>query len=216
MDFEYTFWLMLQLCISPKTAYRHTSYHKQTKNHWARDDPAYVVICCLLVAAAASAYCVAFSSSVWHSLWTIMSAVFVDFLAIGVALATVGWFLANKCLRKKTLHSHAIEQHVEWMYAFDVHCNSYFPLFLLLYVLQYFLCPLLLWHSFFSAVLSNLLYMVALSYYHYLSFLGYSALPFLEHTEVFLWPVAAIILIVPFTTLTGFNPTRFTLNIYFG
>ena len=39
--------------------YRHTAYHKQTKNQWARDDPAYVIICCLLVAAAASAYCVA-------------------------------------------------------------------------------------------------------------------------------------------------------------
>lgn len=83
-------------------------------------------------------------------------------------------------------------------------------------VLQYLLCPLLLWRSILSSVLSNLLYLVALSYYHYLSFLGYSALPFLERTEVFLWPVAAMILIVPFTLLSGFNPTRFTLNIYFG
>ena len=38
--------------------YRHTSYHKQTKNQWARDDPAFVIICSLLVAAAATAYCV--------------------------------------------------------------------------------------------------------------------------------------------------------------
>ena len=71
---------MLQLCISPKTAcapdeqlshsaevlaeracvcrYRHTSYHKQTKNQWARDDPAYVIICCCLVALAGTSYCV--------------------------------------------------------------------------------------------------------------------------------------------------------------
>lgn len=40
--------------------------------------------------------------------------------------------IANKFLRKK-LHSHQVEQHVEWLYAFDVHCNSYFPLFLVLY-----------------------------------------------------------------------------------
>ena len=32
-----------------------------------------------------------FSSSAWHSLFTILSAVFVDFLAIGLAIATVGW-----------------------------------------------------------------------------------------------------------------------------
>jgi len=83
-------------------------------------------------------------------------------------------------------------------------------------VLQFVLSPVLLWKSFMSTLLANLLYMVALSYYHYLSFLGYSALPFLERTEVFLWPVAAIVLIVPFAVLAGFNPSRFTLNIYFG
>ena len=83
-------------------------------------------------------------------------------------------------------------------------------------VLQFVLSPVLLWRSFVSTILANLLYMVALSYYHYLSFLGYSALPFLEHTEVFLWPVAAIVIVVPFAVLAGFNPSRFTLNIYFG
>ena len=51
-------------------------------------------------------------------------------------------------------------------------------------VVQFFMSPLLLWKSFFAAALSNALYAVALGYYHYLNFLGYSALPFLEHTEV--------------------------------
>ena len=40
-------------------SYRHTSYHKQTKHQWARDDPAFVIICCGLVACAAFAYCLA-------------------------------------------------------------------------------------------------------------------------------------------------------------
>lgn len=50
-------------------------------------------------------------------------------------------------------------------------------------VLQLLLAPLLLWRSLVAALLSNALYAAALGYYHYLSFLGYSALPFLEHTE---------------------------------
>ena len=83
-------------------------------------------------------------------------------------------------------------------------------------MVQFLLSPLLLWRSFLATLLSNALYAFALCYYHYLSFLGYSALPFLEHTEVFLWPVAAILVVVPFAVLAGFNPTRFTLNIYFG
>jgi hypothetical protein len=51
-------------------------------------------------------------------------------------------------------------------------------------VLQFLVSPLLLWKSFLSATISCALYAVALSYYHYLNFLGYSALPFLERTEV--------------------------------
>ena len=51
-------------------------------------------------------------------------------------------------------------------------------------VAQFFLSPVLLWRSFLSSILSSLLYAGAFSYYHYLSFLGYSALPFLERTEV--------------------------------
>lgn len=51
-------------------------------------------------------------------------------------------------------------------------------------MLQFLVSPLLLWKSFLSATISCALYAVALSYYHYLNFLGYSALPFLERTEV--------------------------------
>ena len=98
------------------------------------------------------------------------------------------------------------------MYAFDVHCNSYFPLFILLYgeihhdvctcsfqqvaltcasepvlfsaVIQFLFSPVLLHRNLLSTILSIMLYVVALSYYHYLNFLGYSALPFLDRTEV--------------------------------
>ena len=122
------------------------------------------------------------------------------------------------------------------LYAFDVHCNAYFPLFILLYgahkralssasaecsaalpprtlytillstrptlcfksyssvrralcallsaVAQFLLSPLLLWRSFVATLLSNALYGAAFSYYHYITFLGYSSLPFLSDTVV--------------------------------
>lgn len=34
--------------------------------------------------------------------------------------------------------------------------------------------------------------------------------------QVFLWPVGAYAVLLPLAILFGFNPTRFTLNIYFG
>ncbi len=117
---------------------------------------------------------------------------------------------------RSRVNSHAIEQSVEWLYAFDVHCNSFFPVFLALYVVQFFLSPLLLLKGFVPNLLSIVLYSAALSYYHYTTFLGFNALPFLERTEVFFYPVALICLVSPFALLAGFNPTRFVLGIKFG
>ena len=94
----------------------------------------------------------------------------VDFLLLGVGLATVAWWLANTYLSDRggdpgssasstaiEWSSAAAERHesVEWLYAFDVHCNAFLPLFLLLHVLQYLLLPLLLRHGFLAAFMSN-------------------------------------------------------------
>ncbi|KAH7444130.1 hypothetical protein KP509_02G066000 [Ceratopteris richardii] len=216
MDIEYTFWQMLHLCTSPKVVYQHTKYHKQTKNQWARDDPAFVVICSLLLAVAASAYCAAYGHSFAHTCLTIVSVVLFHFLLIGIVLATLCWALCNHYLLEDIpAHSHAIEQRVEWLYAFDVHCNSFFPLFVSLYVLHYFLSPLLVGHGILPVIFSNLLFMLALSYYHYLNFLGYDVLPFLDKTTFFLIPIMIIIGFFPFSILAGFNPSRFALGFYF-
>ena len=42
-------------------------------------------------------------------------------------------FVGNSFLKKKAVHHHTSEQNVEWLYAFDVHCNSFVPTFMLLY-----------------------------------------------------------------------------------
>ncbi|KAK7822856.1 protein unc-50 like protein [Quercus suber] len=164
----------------------------ETKNQWARDDPAFVVICSFLLTVATLAYCAAYDHSAAHAVYVVISVLLFHFLVTGVVLAT--------CC---------------WLYAFDVHCNSFFPMFVLLYVIHYFLSPLLVAHGFIPILLSNLLYMVAGSYYHYLNFLGYDVLPFLERTTFFLYPIGAVIVLSPILILSGFNPSRYLMNMYF-
>nr|KAJ0197065.1 hypothetical protein LSAT_V11C700375880 [Lactuca sativa] len=156
MDIEYTFWQMLHLCTSPKVVYQHTKYHKQTKNQWARDDPAFIVICILLLAVSAVAYSAAYDHSTGHAVFVVLSVTCVHFLLAGAIVATF-------C----------------WLYAFDVHCNSFFPMFIVLYVIHFFISPLLVAHGFVPLLLSNLIFTVAISYYHYLNFLGYDGNNFL-------------------------------------
>lgn len=79
------------LSLSPSCRYRHTSYQKQTKNQWARDDPAFAVACALLLAGVAAAFCATFASSLWRAALGVASAVVVDFLLLGVAIASACW-----------------------------------------------------------------------------------------------------------------------------
>ncbi|XP_006296617.2 protein unc-50 homolog [Capsella rubella] len=215
MDVEYTFWQMLNLCTSPKVVYQHTKYHKQTKNQWARDDPAFIVICILLLAVATVAYCATYDHSSSHAVVVVVSVLLSHFLITGAIIATCCWFLTNSYLREEAPNSHVVEQRVEWLYTFDVHCNSFFPMFVLLYVIHYFLSPILITHGFIPLLLSNLLFMVGASYYHYLNFLGYDVLPFLERTTFFLYPIGVVIVLSPILILSGFNPSRYFMNMYF-
>ena len=100
MDFDYTFWQMLYLCISPSKVYRQTSYHKQTKNQWARDDPAFVVILVYFLIVSVLAYAVAFHvPSVGALFKLILAVVLRDFLSTGVLIATIFWWISNKYMR---------------------------------------------------------------------------------------------------------------------
>jgi len=64
------------------------------------------------------------------------------------------------------------------------------------------------------------MYAGALSWYWYITHLGYRALPFLAQTEVFLFPVAAIVILY-FTMLIGYpfgfgwNAARIMARFYF-
>lgn len=87
---------------------------------------------------------------------------------------------------------------------------------MLLHVLQYLLLPLLLRDGMAAALLSNSLYTAAFSAYHYLTFLGYSELPFLHRCECFIYPVAAIGIAYPLSLLLGLNCTSIAAETYFG
>ena len=69
---------------------------------------------------------------------------------------------------------HSVDQSVEWAYAFDVHCNSFFPLFLITYVLQLIFLSIVTRDAWISLFLGNTMYFLAASYYTYITFLGYS------------------------------------------
>lgn len=194
LDFETAIWEIFYLIISPTKVYKSLYYHKQTKNTWARDDPSFVILLSSFITVSALAWGLAYASGILGVLRLMLYMVLVDFLATGVIIATVGWFLANKFLKqsKRGIMSIGGEGELEWAYCFDVHCNSFLIIWLCLYVIQFILLPVLTKSNWMSMFLGNTLYLFALCYYFVISFYGYNTMPFLEHTELILLPVPVL------------------------
>ena len=101
-----------------------------------------------MVFAVSILYCLFYSRSLGQAAYAVTRSVLVDFLGVGAGVATAYWYVANRYMREGVNHSHAVEQRVEWMYAFDVHVNAFFTLFVSLYCGQLVLSPILMMNVF--------------------------------------------------------------------
>jgi len=208
------------LTLQPQRVYKTAYYRKQTKNHWARDDPGFAALQVAFLTVASLAWCVAFKASlITSTLSFALKSILINWLLIGVVVASAGRALANSHLIVHPSGAH-VRQRVEWLYAFDIHCNAFFPLFVLIYCVQFFLLPLVLGKSLLALMVSNSLFAFAFGWYFYVTHLGYRALPFLSKTEVFLFPIVGVLLVYvlnltfyPFGF--GWNGSRVMAYMYF-
>jgi len=222
MDFESTFDQMIHLLSpDPENAFKNFYYRKQTKNQWARDDPAFVVVEAAFVAVATLAYAVAFMKpSLFGYLWVVLYSVVVDWLLVGIIVSVTCCYIANKYLKQQIIHT--VDQDVELLYAFDIHVNAFLCSFSITYVLQFLLLPLVMSKSIISCILSNTLYAAAIIWYAYITHLGYKALPFLGNTQVFLWYCIVAVIVAWIFLMTvmilglPINCSRVVMNFHYG
>ncbi len=158
--------------------------------------------------------------NLWGYLWSILYGVLVDWLLMGFFVASILSSIANRYLRQT--HNHAVTQSVEWLYAFDVHANAFFCSFLITYVCQILLLPLVLGKGALSCIFANTLYALAGVWYSYITYIGYTTLPFLGNTQAFLWyPACGIALVwavALVSTLCGMhvNLSRIVMAFHYG
>ncbi|CAD7950109.1 unnamed protein product [Amoebophrya sp. A120] len=146
LDIEYTFAQMWYILANPRKVYQLTSYRKQTKNHWSRDDPAFVVLTVLFLFVASVAYALAFRANLFRVLFYTIG---VHYVLLGLAIASAYTYVCNNHLRERgyshhgSMGGHYVRQELEWQYAWDVHCNGFIHVLLMVYVLQFLLLPIL-------------------------------------------------------------------------
>lgn len=216
MDFEMAIWEMTSLLIAPKKVFRSIYYHKQTKNTYHRADPSFTYLLSFFMLLTGLAWGIASTPNFANTVRLTLLFVFVHFLAISVLVATAAFFLVGRLLgpgiaglpgrrRQQGLFTPEAEREsLEFGYCFDVAIRAFFPVWVMLYVVQFLLWPLLSRDYWISLFLGNTLYAVALGYYTIICFLGYNALPFLHHTELLLSPTF-VYAILWFASLFGFN-----------
>lgn len=92
-------------------------------------------------------------------------------------------------------------------WSLQVSNRAFFPLYLHLYVVQFLLLPLLTRSpsNFLATFLGNTLYLSALIYYTYITFLGYNALPFLHNTELLLLPILVLSILWLVSLIAGWG-----------
>jgi hypothetical protein len=99
-----------------------------------------------------------------------------QYLIFGVACAfqhfPIDRTIANRFLARASVYS--TDQSVEWQYAFDIHCNAFMPVIVLLYLIQMVFMKILVKDAWICSALGNTLYMIAIVYYCYITFLGYN------------------------------------------
>ncbi|XP_049610815.1 protein unc-50 homolog isoform X1 [Syngnathus scovelli] len=208
MDFEFAAWQMLYLFTSPQRVYRNFHYRKQTKDQWARDDPAFLVLLSIWLCGKFGVIMMMFQyMGILETLKLLLWVVFIDCIGVGLLISTLMWVISNKYLLKHPSR----EFDVEWGYAFDVHLNAFYPLLVILHFLQlFFINHLMMIKSdwFVGYFVGNTLWLIAISYYLYITFLGYNALPFLKNTVVLLYPFAPLALLYILSISLGWNFTQ--------
>jgi len=204
MDFDFAFWQIVYLICDPKRVYKDFSYRKHTKRQYARDDPAFLVLLSGFLVVSTGLVSAVIYTSFTQYILLLLYVIAVDVIGAGMAVASALWFITNKFMIKPTLRG---TEDVEWAFCFDVHLNAFFPVLFILHCVEVGL-------FFVPTIVVNSLWLVALVYYVYISFLGYNSLGILKDTRLFLLPLVPIFIFIFITICMDWNLCSALLNFY--
>jgi len=211
MDFEFALWQMLYLFYKPQQVYRNFQYRKETKAQFARDDPAFLVLLASWLIISSAGFSFVLGIHFVGFVKFLLYVIFVDLVGVGLVVATLLWYISNTFLLKPGSGG----EDVEWGFSFDVHLNAFFPILLILHFVQLFVYHTLIEQEWFiSTVFGNTLWLVALSYYVYITFLGYSSLNILNRTNYFLAPLTVFVVFYFITLAINWNLSKSLMDFY--
>lgn len=198
--------------VNPALVYKMSKARKMTKDHYYRDDPAFIVLQLIFLAATTLAFGLALHARPFRIIYNILYECGISYLVLGVFISTGVWMLVNRFLMTPGSLPHEVKRDVEWQFVLDIHCNAYVSYFFCTQVLHFLLLPLLLHNTFFARLVANVLFALGASSYLYMTFRGLIEIPTLHRQQVVLYPILGVAtLLVLGTLFTGVNMTHVVL-----
>lgn len=190
-----------------------------TKNHYYRDDPAFVVVQVFFLVMVDLSWGITTRHSFASIVWITFGDFLVNYVFPSLVLTTVTWILVNRFLMGKGNEGIGAladgRREVEWQYSFDVHCNAYFTFFMWTRVVLLIALPLLLnGDGFFSRLIGDGILLLGAVAYVYNVFLGYLDLPMLVQQQRLMYPIPFLVL--SYVILVLFTNLNVLLDHYVG
>lgn len=199
------------------------------RNSWHRPDPAFTYLFSFFLLLTSLAWSLAYTPRIYSILKLAFMFIFVHFLAGSLLASTAFYFLVGRLLgpgvaglpgrrRQQGLFANTTTpagEALEFGYCFDVSIRAFFPVYVLLYIVQYILMPAIDHSNRASMFVANALYLAAGVYWSLITFLGFNSLSYLHHTQLLLSPIGLFVLIWLVCTVSGINLERWGVGWMF-
>jgi len=171
IDF-FSAYIQLLYAFKPNQLNEMSRIRKQLKNQWSRDDPGFIIVIMFNILVTSISYSFTFAEN-FRWIGTFFIQFFLFFLMFGCAFSYFIMRLYEKYYRIDDI-SLSKQGKIEVFYAFDVHCNSFVPLYFLTFTVQLMFFPIINTESIVSSFISNSLYAIGLCAYVVSTNIGYS------------------------------------------
>lgn len=203
-------------CFKPKEITETAKIRKHLKNKYARDDPGFLIILILDLFISSISYSLAYGHyNPLYMLNIFFIQTFLMLFTAGILISLVCKIIIDKYFRNDDLGNNK-EQKVEFVYAFDIHCNSFVPFYFFTAVIPFCLLPIVNGNGgFFQVFLSNTLTYLGVLYYFYVTFMSYFSLPFVKKNKfvtLTIWPITGLFVFLTLLKVNVFN--YFVIQLY--
>ena len=196
-------------CFKPKEINETAKIRKHLKNKYARDDPGFLIILILNLFVSSLCYSLTFGHmNIFFILNIFFIQAFILLFTSGVFIALFCKIIIDKYFRNNEI-GNGKEHKIEYVYAFDIHCNSFVPMYFFTSIVPFCILPLVNGSKGFIRILiSNTLIFIGISYYLYVTFMSYFSLPFVKKNKMItliIWPIILLYLILTLSRVNVYN-----------